>query len=779
MNAPASSWRVRLVPHAVAMSFGVGVVAALVRRPGWPWWVVGVLAVLGVWGAASRETRRGIVIVIVAVAALGWWWGGLRLTATDAEPVGGRSVAQGVVEVMEMPVATRGGERVLVRALDLTGAGDRAAVASGARLFLMLDTSSELQLGHGVRLRVAGNLRPAADETDPGWWRAYLERRGVVGMLQADRVVTAGRRGGIHGMRDRARDAMGRAAVRGLDGDRAGVVRGMALGGGDALSDETRNDMRDAGIWHLMAVSGQNIAYVSMAVSTLLLAVGVGRRRAAIIGGVAIVAYCLMCDGGPSVARAGVMGVLVIVGRLLSNPADRWYLMIVAFDILVAVQPRSVGDPGLELSFAAVAGLLTLGPPLAVWLSGFVPGVVAELAATALAASIATAPVTILRFDVLSLAGLVANLVAVPLAAPTVVLATVGATLGAIVPALGLIPVWLAGLGADAIRVTAWIAARLPGAAIRPGWPGVIVAILLSAGIVALRRWLWRSVPGGAGSVAHCTAWRSVSGLLIIAVATVVATATWLHVRGGAAGPWPGVPAVTMLDVGQGDATLFRSPDGAAMLVDTGPPGDPAPVIRELRRAGVRRLDLVVVTHPQQDHDGALPEVRARFDVRAVARAAASVEGDRANGDVVIDPADHIRVGAWRVDVLWPPATARPGDPNEASVVLMARAPGMSVLVGGDAEGPVLRRVARNRVDVLKVPHHGSADGGLPAALRVLRPRVAVVSVGASNPHGHPDPGTLRSLTDAGARVLRTDRDGGVEVRPAGGGGLRVVTGAG
>lgn len=771
MTAGAVPVRTRLVPHAVALAFGVGLLAALIVRPGLDWWAVLPIVLAAVVVVRVGSARAAVAVLVAAAALVGWWWGGIRLAATATLPTVSTDRVAGVVEALELPVATREGHRLLVRVTRLDGATARVA-GVGARVFLVIRGPTPQGLGHGSRLRVDGRLGPAAREGDPGWWRAYLERRGVAGTLRAADVTVVGRRGGIGGLRDRARDALGRAAARGLAGDRAAIVRGMALGGGDGLSEPTRADMRAAGLWHLMAVSGQNIAYVSMAVASLLSAVGIRARRAAVLGVAAIVGYCLMCDGGASVARAGVMGALVVMARLLSNPADRWYLLIVALDLLLAVQPRSIFDPGLQLSFTAVVGLLTLAPPLAVWFSGFVPAVVADLAAQAVAASIATAPVTILRFGSLSLAGLVANLIAVPLAAPTVIVAIVGATAGAVVPVLGLAPVWCAGLGADAIRMVAWVAARLPLATIRPGWSGVLVAVAVAGLIVVGRHLLWATNAPPAARSRRVRARHGMPVAVASVTAALVLGAVWhrWHVRV----QWPAVPAVTVLDVGQGDAVLFRSPDGRAMLVDTGPPGNPARVVGALRRAGVRRLDLVILTHHQRDHDGALDAVRAAVDVRAVGRAAASPSSASEPGVVLLGSGDRLSVGAWRVEVLWPAPTRRPDDPNTASVVIAARAPGISVLAGGDAEGQVLARVARGPVDVLKVSHHGSSDPALAGVLRVVRPRVAVVSVGTGNPYGHPAAATVGTLYDAGASVWRTDRDGAVDVRPADAHGLAV-----
>jgi competence protein ComEC len=183
----------------------------------------------------------------------------------------------------------------------------------------------------------------------------------------------------------------------------------------------------------------------------------------------------------------------------------------------------------------------------------------------------------------------------------------------------------------------------------------------------------------------------------------------------------------------------------------------------------VRRLDLLVLTHPQSDHEGAAARVLRALPVGAVLDG-----GSVALGSVRrVAPAagEVLRVGRLELRVLWPPAATASapapagGDPNDRAVVLDVRDGGLEVLLTADAESPITLPLDLPAVDVLKVAHHGSADPGLPALLERLRPQIAVIEVGRANPYGHPDPGTMRALQRAVAHVLRTDRDGTVRVR--------------
>jgi competence protein ComEC len=237
---------------------------------------------------------------------------------------------------------------------------------------------------------------------------------------------------------------------------------------------------------------------------------------------------------------------------------------------------------------------------------------------------------------------------------------------------------------------------------------------------------------------------------------------------------------VTFLDIGQGDATLIQD-RRSAVLVDTGPPD--GGVVARLRHAGVNRLDLLVVTHAQADHDGgaaavvhAMP-VGLLLDGRDGVREALGVrmlaEARRRRVPLATPEAGQtLRVGQIELRILSPAREAPEAhagmDPNQRAIVAEARVGRFRMLLTADAESDVLSALDLEPVDVLKVSHHGSADPGLAALLERLRPRVAAIEVGAHNSYGHPVAGTLASLRAAGVAVYRTDRDGSIRLEERG-----------
>jgi competence protein ComEC len=242
----------------------------------------------------------------------------------------------------------------------------------------------------------------------------------------------------------------------------------------------------------------------------------------------------------------------------------------------------------------------------------------------------------------------------------------------------------------------------------------------------------------------------------------------------GGAPPSPVPPAglrVSVLDVGQGDAILLRPARAPAILVDAGPPGDG--IVAKLREEGVDRLGAVVVTHDESDHSGGVEELLGSIPAdRLVSarlgrelRAQAAADGI---ATVRLAAGGLLRSGRLRLEALWPPpellaAPLAGTDPNTQALVLLARWGRFSMLLTADAEAEAVP-IDPGPVDVLKVAHHGSDDSGLAALLGRTQPRLAVISVGADNPFGHPTPATLATLAGDDVRTLRTDRDGTVEI---------------
>jgi competence protein ComEC len=364
-----------------------------------------------------------------------------------------------------------------------------------------------------------------------------------------------------------------------------------------------------------------------------------------------------------------------------------------------------------------------------------------------------------LDFGRLSLVSLPANLLAAPAVAPVMWLgmaatavAQVSMPMAALIGALAALP----------LAYLEWVAhatARLPLAVtpVRMGGPAAVAVCYALLGLAARRRGVRRA----------------------LAALAALGAASALLLRPAPPGPPAGL-AVSFLDIGQGDATLVQH-GARSILIDAGPVD--GPILARLRAAGVGTIDVLVVTHAQADHEGGVSAVLARHRVRLLLdggdgspapdhRRLLATARRHGVPRLVPDAGQVLHAGPLEVRVLWPhrePAALHAGlDPNQRAVVALVRDGAFDLLLTADAESDVTAPLALRPVDALKVAHHGSADPGLPALLRRLRPSVAAIEVGRHNPYGHPDPTTLHQLA-AVPRVYRTDQDGTVRLTVEGG----------
>ena len=569
-------------------------------------------------------------------------------------------------------------------------------------------------------------------------------------------------------IRERASTALG----RGVPPREAELARGFVLGEDEGIDERTKEDFRRSGLSHLLAVSGENVTLLALLAMPLLGALGIPLRERLlwVLGLIAV--YVPVAGAGPSIQRAGVMGAVGLLATLGGRRASRLYALVLAAAVTLAVDPGVAGDIGWQLSFAAVLGILLLAAPLRRAIAarlgkGPWRRALAEGLAVTIAATLATAPLIAFHFEELSTTTLLANILAMPAVAPAMWLGMCSAGL-AQVPGLPLEPLNALNslLLAYVAQVASWCAA--------PGWAevrvhlgaGGLVGAYLGMGALALAGLYLRRLK---------LLRPALSGVMAIA-ALVVALSLGLPGAGGSQPPPIAGLRVEVLDVGQGDAILLRPARAPAILVDGGPPGDD--LARKLDEAGVNSLGAAVITHDQSDHAAGVEELFGHLPIKQLpfgrlrrpalaAATAAGIEPER------VAAGQELRSGSLRLQVLWPPREllAQPlggEDPNQQALVLEAHWHGFSMLLTADAEAETVP-LDPGPVDVLKVAHHGSDDAGLGSLLERIQPKLAVISVGDSNPYGHPTAETLATLARHRVPTLRTDEDGDVLIDVAGG----------
>ena len=723
---------------------------------------LGALPIAAIALAAVRpRTADGVgcwtwLLVIALVACLtGLLVGGARLDAIDRGALHAHPGERVRVDGFVAGVPRRNGSEV-----DL-----RVDSPEGRVLVVAPEPLGELPVGSEIRAE--GTL-----ETPEPWRAAYLRRQGIAMTLRTDRIEPRpGRRGGLTGWINQVRERAEQALGRGVPEREAALARGFVLGEDDRIDQRTREDFQRSNLTHLLAVSGENVILLCVLAWPLLALLGL-TLRARLIGALCLIAiYVPVTGAGPSIQRAGVMGAAGLIAALADRPRSRWYAVLLAAAITLAINPRADGDVGWQLSFAAVIGIMLWARRLAAAIAGGTDRssarrALAEAVAVTASATVATAPLMAEAFDQFSPAALPANVLAAPAVAPAMWLGMLTGIAGQL-PLLPVEPLnWIDSLCLAYIaQIAHWLAApnwALLTVHLRTIWSVAGAYAVLLVTMELLLRWLrrrdGRSFPIGV-----------LARPSLVVAAAVVVILLWPFGSHGSPSPPARDLAVRVLDVGQGDSILLQPPGAEPVLVDTGPPDDG--MADRLHELGIDRLAAIVISHDQSDHAGDLGELLGAVHVERLVYGAADVRLRRAALAAGAAPyrlaeGRELDSGGLHLSALWPPREllgTSGEDPNLLCLVLVARWRHFSMLLTGDAEAESVP-MDPGPIDVLKVAHHGSDDAGLGELLDRSVPKLAVISVGAGNSYGHPTGATLSTLRAHDVPTMRTDRQGEIDI---------------
>jgi competence protein ComEC len=775
-----------------------------------------LLALLGTVGVARGHPRLAVRLRWWAPVVLGVVLIGLRAflagqPATSPQLPTGSGPWQAVVQSVGSPkAATR--PAVLVLQLDETG---------GRTLLIAATLPWYPEVAAGDQVEVSGRVEARAD----GPYGDYLRRIGASGTLRATSLALApgGSAGGWEGLRQAAAGALDRS----IPAPEAGLAAGILVGLRDRVDRDLAAAFTTAGVTHIVAISGWNIAIVATTLGALT--GRLRRRRRTVATALAVVLYVAFVGPSASVVRAAAMAGCALLARELGRPTTAAAAMGLAVTGLLVLDPSYVDDAGFRLSVLATAGLIAWGSRLSAHLAGTAPGRVrgwlAESLGVSLAAQAATLPVILLDFGRLSLVAPMVNLIVAPFVAPAMaagalalgvglVAGPMAAGLGGILVTLGGLPAWvLLGVIVGVVR----IGAGLPFATVSLEPPfnllgAVIAAVVIALAIRTIDRGreragddgpaipvsrssvaaTARAEPRAAGeSAAAGSASRPAPGRRLARMTVGLVLGSVLAVGLAFSHRPDGATRITVLDVGQGDAILLEGGRGGRLLVDGGPdPGRLLVALDERLPPWDRRIDAVVLTHPHEDHVAGLALLLARYRIGRVfepgmigpgpgygAWSAALGSGTAAASGPTrwaLGTGDRLEVDDVQLEVLWPDPGAVPLHPadggsaiNNVSIVLLGSIAGHRFLLAGDIEqgiDPKLLARGLPTLDFLKVAHHGSGTASTEAFLETVRPRVAAVSVGAGNPYGHPAAATIDRLRRVAQAIYRTDLDGSVTV---------------
>ena len=802
------------------------------------------LAVVTRWRARRRRgDARWSRVAPFLVAIAGVLLIGVRLTiaplATDVGPAAlptGSGPWTATVEAIGNP---RDGKQVATVLVVLIG-------APAVQTAITAPADPPMTVGDTVRLSGRLQTLPGDD------YGAYLVRAGMDATLASRTLEVIDSGGSLGALVDRARRSAADGLAVALPEPEAGLAAGILIGLRDRVDRDLASAFTAAGVTHVVAISGWNIAIVAALVGVALRRWP--RRRRSVVSLAVIGVYTVLTGASASVVRAALMTTAVTLARESGRAGSAASALGWAAVVMLVADPATVGDAGFQLSSLATAGLIAWATPLTdrlrAWHGGALPGWLCDSLGVSFAAEAATLPVVLLAFGRLALLAPIVNLLVVPLvpaamAAGTIAMAGgLGAEAGLPreVAAFTGLPGWIAlTVMVDIVQG----AAALPFSSITLTPPlnvvaaGLVAALVGAVAMQPARAAIWVRLLALVGTGAHVPGLASgsgadarVSGLVgsirahfgrrtpaervqvrdntgvgavrrqfesagsrapggrsgnrrtrLLAVALVASIAGLVLI---AAHRGDGTVRIDVLDVGQGDAILVRGDHGSRMLVDGGPdPGRLLVALDAQLPPWDRRIDLLVLTHPHQDHVAGMARLLDRYRVRRVLQPGMIGPGPGYRAFTsrllahdlraeTVGTGDRIALDSVAFQVLWPDPGSVPTHPsdtgtgiNNVSIVLLGAVDGHRFLLMGDVEeeiDPILLLRGLPRVEVLKVAHHGSRTSSTGPLLDAVQPAIAVISAGAKNPYGHPAQATIGRLQAHHAAIFRTDLNGTVDV---------------
>ena len=634
---------------------------------------------------------------------------------------------------------------------------------------LKVYVKGRVPVSYADRLEVRGTFFNGEKASNPGQFdmERYLSGKNILGTVHVsgkDDLSVLSKGQGIVSSAISIKNRIVAAFRRMLPEEQASMLGSILFGSkASPVPAETVEAYRKSGVVHILVASGNRVS--------ILLGICLALRRLLLLppwvstalASFLIWSFTAMAGFGPSIVRASVMGQITLLGGLLERDTDFYNTLCASAFFILIFNPLMLFDIGFQLSFAATWSFVYLAPVFAGVLKGHMPPFAAESFSAAFAPFVATLPITLYYFSTVSLVGVLANMLAVPVTEVITTLGFVCSLLVLAMPVLAYPPVLIASVLIYLLNAIVAFFSRVPGSFASFGQPHPVFVFLYYAGLVyTVESMKNRDLSKRSLKLALL----AVSLAFLFGIGSAIFAEKKLE--------------ITVLDVGQGDSIFIRMPGGENVLIDAGPPKAAKSVILPfLRKKGVNRIDLAVLTHAHDDHVGGFPHVLENIRISEVFDPGVPHTSLAYRRFLSLVAANNIKYsnprsgqtlsfGDVRAVILAPFNYMESNDLNDSSIVMRFVYGRHAFLFTGDAgiriEERMMARGFPLRSDVLKVGHHGSSTSSGPDFLRKVSPSVAVVPVAAVNRYGHPSPKVMGLLREMGVRTMRTDIHGAVTI---------------
>jgi len=740
------------------------------------------------------------VLLVLAVAAGGLWLAAAETRSpTFLDTLSGKYVM--IRGVVFAPPQEQPGKTVCDLKVDSVKFGSRewrSIPEEKVRVYFFKEEGTlqggEEELHYGDVISVRGKLVLPKGKRNPGDfdYREYLKRRNIHHLLyvysSSEAVVGTGEGNPVIAAVFSAREFFSKTVCEHMSKRQSALLLGMLFGDQGEIYEEDLEVFRHTGIAHVLSVSGLHVGLVLLLILSLCRVVRLKVRGTLLISITSLCLYCILSAFAVTVVRAAIMGTIGLLAYFLDRQRNIYIALAASALVILVWNPFFLFDPGFQLSFAAVVAIACLEP----WLREILPSCLYQhgaLLTVPLAAQLGTMPILAYHFNILSPLAVAANILLVPLMSGIVIIGLFAFIISYAVDFFAGALLHSAGYLISLLIYLSEIISSLPGAVHYVAAPSFLSMSLFYLLLITASRFFpaGSRLPANGGSI-FPAGWpgTAAKNYVLLAVLTILFLGSFVR---------PGGHTLQMffLDVGQGDAIFICSPSGRTVLVDGGgvpgyfgqafEPGKDI-VLPFLRSRGVNKIDLMINTHPDEDHLGGLEDVLAEMEVKQIVTPPVGPWEEKYSDFLEtarkknLTPVEVTRGGCIKFDdevtarVLWPDKNRVFESSNDSSLVMEVTHGKNKFLLMGDIENQGIRALLKSAYDLdctlLKIPHHGSAGSFDRTLYERADPEIAVVSVGENNPFGHPSKQVVEYWQKEEVLLFRTDVNGGIVVESDG-----------
>lgn len=622
-------------------------------------------------------------------------------------------------------------------------------------------TNSKIKLYIGDKIYINGRLLPPKDEQ-----KIRLAKKNITAVIYLNKPAkVTGQKNFLTKLSKVFAIRIENAIEKYSSQNTVGLLNGLSLGNINEMPEEQQNSFKRTGLFHIVAVSGANLAIIIGFILVFFRFFSLSKTTQAFASLIFIAVYALATGLSPSILRASFMALFVIIAWQIKIKADIISSIFSALFFLIVFNPLYVYDIGFQLSFAATIGIILLYRKLKE-LFIFLPKIIADAISVSISAQLATAPISAYYFNQFSLVSPITNTMLFAIISPVTILVLTGGLISGIFPFISFYFFKFADiLALLTIKIASYFSS-IGWSTLLVNSPSIFLIIIyylfvsflsnLKIVPIAIRKKVLKLSIFFAGSY-----------LVMLSFISPASSIFYGNSK----------PAkFIFFDVGQADSSLIKSPAGAAILVDTGK--YESVLLQELRNENVDKINLLVLSHFDLDHVGATKKLLDNYAVDLVMFPDPPDKNDFLYKEILeelrlknvkyyIASIGQIwKIGDLKVEIIAPTSsTGNYGTENDLSLVAKISYKNTDVLYTGDIEETgqnKLENLDNLESEIIKIPHHGSADSADKEFLMTANPEYAVISVGEGNSYGHPSQKYLNLLKGFGVKIYRTDKNGNV-----------------